>query len=159
MPGEFENPERRYKGFHPRQAASSAYYPSAPTSHASHQLYNNSTGAQWLVVRSINFISVGSLSGGLHNSAVGTVLGTVQSIVANERNLPGQHWYIDGTITNPVTFSFPQASTSTCWAHDYPICVLPPGWALWVQDQTAADACVGGFFWEAIFAEELDYIW
>jgi hypothetical protein len=159
MDDDFQNPRRAYRGFHPRQAASSAFYPGAPTTNATHQLFNNSSGAQWLILRNIHFISVGSLSGGLHQSAVGAISGAVQPIIPTEAGLPGQHWYIDGTITNPVSYTFPQSTTSTPWPHDYPIALIPPGWAFWVQDRTAADACVGGFFWEAVNSEEVDFDW
>jgi hypothetical protein len=37
--------------------------------------------------------------------------------------------------------------------------VLAPGWSLYVYPVNSATAAVVNFFWEAIFAEELDYIW
>jgi hypothetical protein len=159
MPGEFENPERRYRGFRPRQAASSYFVPTTPTNRATHSLYNNSTGSQWLVVRHIDAQSAGSCAGGFQNNTIGSSSGNVTTIVPNERTPPGQHFYQDVATISPYTFLFTAPNAVLMWSHDFPAAFIPPGWSFFIQALTSAAIVGVSFFWEYVFAEEVDYIW
>lgn len=159
MHGEFENPERRYRGFRPRQAYTSALAVSAPASHAIHSLYNNSSGSQWIVLRRIVAQSVSSPQGRLFQGTRGSNSGAVTPITANEAIGPGQHFYLDGALgVATYLFNVP-GTTGALWTHDFPACVLPPGWSFGLEDPTSTEAMAVSFFWEAVFAEELDYPW
>jgi hypothetical protein len=65
---------------------------------------------------------------------------------------------VDTTIVTPFALIL-QGGAANQWPHDFPMAIIPPGWSFTVQDPVSTEVCALSFFWEAIFAEELDYLW
>ncbi len=154
---EGENPTRRYKLFRPRQAAFGSFLSGTPTNKQSTSLFNNSTGEFYLAVRDLTipllngsaaFISV-------QQGSIGSHSGVEQPIVASAAALPGQVFSSD----TATSFNSAWLYGNGAWAHDYPIAILPPGWSLMVQCRIGAQAMAVGFIWEAIYPDELDFMW
>lgn len=46
------------------------------------------------------------------------------------------------------------------WTHDFPFAVIPPGWSLvFTNPATKPDTLYLSMVWEAIYADELDFMW
>lgn len=159
MQDDFENPARQYRGFRPRQAATSGYSPAAPTTNANHGLYNNST-IKYLVVRRVVCVCASAPVAIFQKGFFGSALGTVSPIMPGEALIEGQHTYADNPPSGQGIYLFTvPTSTGPAWQQDYPMCVLAPGWSLRITDPTAAEQMSVSFFWEAIFPRELDFDW
>lgn len=159
MDGDFDNPARQYRGFRPRQGASSGFIATAPVQNANHGLYNNSPN-KYLVVRRVVCICVSAPVAVFEHLLRGAVSGIVTPIVAGEALIDGQHTYSDAGSPGTGNFLFTAPTqTGPSWNQDFPMAVLPPGWSLRVVDPTVAEAMSVSFFWEAVFPRELDFDW
>jgi hypothetical protein len=162
---ESENPTRRYKWFRPRQAARATYYnPGFTNFFATVDLYNNSTGPYYLVVRALRISSFsGALQGTLYY-ARGQTTGSYKNGVplvpssATPPGLVGQAAI--AAIPANQDFAFEQAaSVDNFWNHDFPLAVLEPGGALVCSNKVVTVDLQVAFIWEYITADELDFIW
>jgi hypothetical protein len=159
MPGEHQNPDRRTRGFHPRQAMVSHVAPSAPTNKATFCLFNDSTGPHILAVRNILSTATVYGIGYLFQGSVGAITGRSVPIVVGGAKLAGVMLYNDQTTVAGVgNYVFPPAAGVPLWNQPYPLAYLQPGWSFIYQLNTAAAVCLAGFFWEALLPEELDYM-
>lgn len=152
---EGENPTRRYKSFRPRQAMLGSYLSTAPTHTATISLFNNSTGAQYLVVRDLFIPTVSAAPAFVsqQQGQIGTTAGLQQPVVSSNAALPGLVFFNDTTTVYNSAWLWSNGSFS----HEFPLAVLLPGWSFVVQARTGAQALAVGFIWEAIFADELDF--
>lgn len=157
---EGENPTRRYKWFRPRQAMRGFISQTGNSNFGTCLLYNNSSASHLLVVRSI--MPTPDLSSnytvGVIQGLQGTAGGTVQSVMAGDANKPGMLSSLDAaaayaqyvSILNPqFTFNFDLS---------VPLFVLPPGWSAFVQDLGGGANIDCAFLWEAIYPDELDWL-
>jgi hypothetical protein len=127
-------------------------------------LYNNSTGAQVLVVRDLHVDSNGEPIGtGYVSGTIGTHTGLEASLLVGDAIKPGLVYTLDDT----TLLSYDWGSTNgtavdAWWPHDFPFAVIQPGWSLFVQcnnrGATPADYIVS-FAWEAITSDELDFLY
>jgi hypothetical protein len=156
---EGENPTRRYRSFRPRQA-SRAVGSTAATNWATVRLYNNSTGSHYLVVRDWTFwtgsTSIAFASG---QGSIGTVPTTgITPLVAGTAAIPGQILVNDDATQINSDWATNDAGGQVSWMHDYPFAILPPNWWLAAQGRIQGSAINVAFLWEAILADELDYM-
>lgn len=160
---EGENPTRRYKSFRPRQAARGLISPSGSNSTTA-CLYNNSTAAQILVVRDIvpyansaPYAVVTSYQQGL----LGTKGGLVTPLWPGEAALPGVLTNFDTATAFTGDYALPifqVANGYAFWTHNFPFAIIPPNWSLVVQDGTNRGIYQVSFMWEAVFPDELDFL-
>jgi hypothetical protein len=163
---EYENPTRRYKWFRPRQAARGYLLDTSGISHPTGGLYNNSTGAHVLIVRELISTALPSVTGNVGWAYVqgmpGTVGGTVTPLIPMQGALPGQLWSADLAFYYTPDFLPPAVAGSgnfSYWGHEFPLAVLPPGWSIALAGALASGDVVLSVMWEAIYPEELDYLY
>jgi hypothetical protein len=162
VPGhEGDNPTRRYKWFRPRQAAWGFAQISAPTNFGTVSLYNNSGGAQYLVLRDWRAINISNNRVSMFYAvgAQGSSFMSGQSFMPDQPQLPGVCYDLDAGSATSTAFKFDQNVQQAWWPHDFPLAILPPGWSICFQNQSNATFMGGSFMWEAIFADELDFMW
>jgi hypothetical protein len=157
---EGENPTRRYKWFRPRQAARGFADTNAGSNFPTYYLFNNSTAAQYLVVRAIS----GQFGNGLALAYVqgnpGVALGTITPLIPGTAALPGLLTFLDAAAAITPDGggpSYQTATQGTSWNHEFPIAILPPNWSLAIADLGGSQPRAVSVFWEAIFADELDF--
>ena len=157
---EGENPTRRYKWFRPRQAMEGALAPQATaTNFATVSLYNDSRVSHYLVVRSLGLQLNGNFPTKImHQGTLGSHLGTEAPLIPAEARLPGLIYYGDQAAAEPGAQIYEFQSNS----RDYtilPFAVIPPGWSWGFQTNTVAGTLAYfNLLWEAIFADELDFL-
>jgi hypothetical protein len=162
MPDEIFNPNRRYKAFRPRQAARGLKATGTPTNLATVCMFNNTTGAQYLVLRDLtvsgtvgDLIAVSYLSG-----QIGTVPGKVSQMLPSQGVQVGLLTSLDTATVFAGDYSIALGQFGFWeWEHEFPLAVLEPGWSVIFQDATAAHAIVVSAMWESITTEELDWSW
>jgi uncharacterized protein affecting Mg2+/Co2+ transport len=156
---EGENPTRRYRSFRPRQAMRGTAS-TAAANWATVRLYNNSRGAHYLVVRDwIYWTGSGSVFFAYGQGVLGTVVtGGISPILAGEAANPGQLFTNDDATQITGDWGTNNALNQTGWGHDFPFAILPPNWWLAMQGRVQGASINTDFFWEAINADELDYM-
>jgi hypothetical protein len=155
---------RRYKWFRPRQA----YRGGAPVTNpgggkfATISLYNASTGPLVLVVRDLNW---GSTSGAA--ASLGYKQGRLSGTAGVVTPLfPGDHagaGLVDfqaaaAVLVGEYAYESP-ALTQGAWPHDFPLAIVPPGWAFFVCNQSAASPMGAGLIWEEVSIDELEFMY
>jgi hypothetical protein len=161
-PGEGENPTRRYKWFRPRQAARGYADSGVTANFGTVSLFNDSLGSHYLVVRSF---FAGHNSGdnavlSVSQGVLGTVVaGATQSIVAGDAKLPGALYIATPAAALSAPLISSNSSQDPSLYAGFPLVVLLPGWSLVEQPANGAARMDGFFLWEAIFADELDFMW
>jgi hypothetical protein len=160
--GEFYNPKRRWKDFRPRQASRGFKTTGVPTNLATISLFNNSTGAELLVVRDMTISGTASDQVAVSNvgGQVGSSQGLVHSVVVGGAATPGLVASIDTATVYPADYSIALSTLAVFeWMHDFPFGVLLPGASLVFQVTTAAHALSVSLLWEAVSEDQLDWAW
>ena len=158
---EGENPTRRYKSFRPRQAMRGYAAPAAPANKQTILLNNNSGADKYLVVRHFHVRQVNNDDIGI-GYVSGTLGGTAQQqggFFSGDGTLPGLVYSLDDATTRTYDFEVTPSNNVWLWNHEFPIAVLQPGQSLLFQDTTAVHAMAVGLVWEAIFPDELDWLY
>lgn len=129
-----------------------------PTNLGGLALYNNSQGAELLVVwfwslspDGANLGGIGVFKGKPPGSAV-----TPSPLVTDEAIYAGQLVQLDTTTVYARDFvtgftAVPQGDLSPM----LPWAVLQPGWSLVLQDQTTADPCAANIIWQVAHPQDL----
>lgn len=162
MAFEAENPTRRYKHFRPRQAARGGVGEVTPTNYATFALFNNSTASQLLIVRGVSY-AIGSRPpqwGMIEERLTGTP-GQTGNYFPSMGALPGLVDYSDQPAILPGDFvdGYSGATNASLPPLPFPLAVIEPGWSFFIQGMITGGGSSAGFIWEAIFPEELDYVW
>jgi hypothetical protein len=159
---EGENPTRRYKHFHPRQAKRGGFPTSAATNYATGALFNDSPN-QLLILRLVLLGTQGSdfMVSGMHDGRLAGTPGSVGNYVPSLGNLPGLVDFSDQAAA--LSYDFPLYDAAIDSAPElkptWPLAVIEPGWSFFVQATSTGDSIYASFIWEAIYPEELDYTW
>lgn len=161
LTNEGRNPTRPYKGFRPRQAMRGFGRFTSSVHRAALILTNNSRGSQYLVVRQVLVPYYNDSVGLSHfqGAIAGTSAGSVAPIMAGEAALPGLVSTIDAATVYTPDSEFAPSGDQVTLAPTMPVSILPPNWNLIVQNVVATGNLLVMFFWEAVFADELDYFW
>lgn len=157
---EGENPNRRYKWFRPRNAARGVITLTGPTNNATLSLFNNSTGPHVLIVRAF-MVSMTTAHLALvarQQGAQGTQGGQVVPLVAGEGARAGQLYSLDTATALTPDYLVPAQFNWPAFGLDLPFEVLLPQWSLSFQDTTAAETMRLAVLWEAVQADQLDYL-
>lgn len=153
---------RRYKWFRPREAVRGFGNQSSNTNNANVSLYNNSTGAQLLVVRGYRVSASAALSvdSAMVQGNPGGTLGNRQELMPNQATNPGVILINDfsAALTGTWRVIVPSGD-DTYWPHNFPFALIPPGWALQFQGIGTGTSMRVDFLWEAITIDQLDYFW
>lgn len=153
--------DRRYKWFRPRQAALGFANPSG-TGPLAAALYNNSTGAQLIVIRSVQWGEGGGFAGGfamqLIHGTNGTLVGPGVPFITGDNIPAGRIYANNGPVT--ITPQMSWSAFSSGIVTTLPIAILQPGWSAVFSDINSSGAVSAdvGFLWEAIEPDELDYL-
>jgi hypothetical protein len=159
---EIYNPDRRYKAFRPRQAARGVKSTGTPVNNSTVCLFNNTLGAQYLVVRDLtvngnvsDLVAASYLLG-----QIGAGPGKVSQLIPSMGVQVGIITSIDTATVYPPDYDIALSSTGTWeWEHDFPFAILEPGWSLIFQDTTVAHGLQVSAIWESINPDELDWSW
>lgn len=156
----------RPRAFRVRQAARGSINIS-PTNHGTLGIFNNASVDRVIVVRDW----VLSAATGMFPPPVGftyyqgmpgAVGGTVNSIDPTAGAIAGQLWSLDTTLTYNLDYCVWGAGNgaqSNPWVHEYPFALLPPGWSLLAQNPDNGSATALSVIWEAVKAEDIDYLY
>lgn len=120
-------------------------------------LFNNSTGAEVLVVRSLTTGVVSSLTYQVQwiHGSYGTDQGIVSPVLADSAAKPGR-LFGNKTTTVPVPdLIFGTGAVAIPSNSGYPIAIIPPLWSLAVTTSLVNLIVNLGWLWEAVPAEEL----
>lgn len=161
MDGEF-NPRRRYKDFRPRQAVRAFKNTGVPTNLATVSIFNDSTGPFVLMVRDLEISGNANdlIALSFFHAQVGTSQGNTSPLASNEARQNGLIASIDTATVYPADFTAPLTGQGVYyWWHDFPVAAIWPGWALVIQDGTAAHALAVSALWESIAIDELDFFY
>jgi len=143
----------RYKWFRPRQAARGGVPQTsvAGGKFGTVSLYNSSTGPTVLVVRDWVLYSSDSKAA-IFGYNQGRLSGTNYPSVPMFPGDGARAGLVDYQAANAALTGDYQINTATgvpfFWSHDFPFAVIPPGWALFVSQKTAAKIIAEGFIWE-----------
>lgn len=116
-------------------------------------LFNNSTGANYLVVRENFTIATTAfvLQGGYVQGRLSGTNFPAQPLVPTEKLQAGL-----------VDFSNQAAALAeislygnSAWFHDFPLAIIPPGWSWAWQSASAGDTIKVSFQWEAVDAQQI----
>jgi hypothetical protein len=155
------NPLRRYKWFRPRQAMRGVIGITPSTNYGTVSLFNNSTAAQLLVVRDFFVITgtAGIVDIILYQGSLGSAGGQMQPVVSGDAVTAGQLYSLDDASILTADYAVNTAYNQPRWGHEFPFQILQPGWSLVFQFATKTVLIDLSIMWEAILAEELDYLW
>jgi hypothetical protein len=159
---EGENPTRRYKSFRPRQAARGYFNAAVPTNWGTVYLYNDSTAAQLIVVRGCwaGFVTGNPALGYQVQGKTGTLIANAtHPIVAGGAKLPGSFYSDDLAAQFTDSPIFVINGITPVFTRQDIITVLLPGWSFAMQSTGTATSVEAFLLWEAIFADELDFMW
>jgi len=151
---------RRYHSFRPRQAAIGQRQISAPTNLPTVQLFNDSTGPFTLVVRDFTLVGTSgdTVAISVINSAIAAALGVTQPLYPLDGKRNGYMTSLDTATTfSQVYRTILGTSGFYGWYDNIPFVLIPPGWGVVWQGQTAAHGLTVSAIWESIEEEELDY--
>jgi len=146
---------RAWLKLYPRRASRGAVSSATNGNTAECSLYNNSTGAQILVVRSI-LQPIAATSVGLyyHQGPLGSLSGTIAPMIPDMPAHPGLLYQYNNPAPGTPDFYLPNPGGYPTWDHDFPIAMLPPNWSL-VVSGPGSSAPVS-FLWDWLYAQELD---
>jgi hypothetical protein len=133
----------------------SAYTPGPPTNNATHQLWNNSTASDVLVVRGFQGVTANAdwLYSQITSTKYGSPIGVVHHLIADHAPGPGLHYYADSATALPaIDYVAHSYFASTSWPYGFPVCILQPGFGLAVQASGAAHVMQLAFVWEYLDA-------
>jgi len=158
---EGENPTRRYKWFRPRQAACAAAANVTTADYGTFFLFNNSQGSHYLVVVDA-FLPIGSAIGARIKKSQGfsgSIANPTYPFIAGEATLPGLLYYSDEATAFTDYDQLAQTYNPAFNNMVVPRAVIPPGWS-WVVGSPSHGVEVSiSVLWEAIFPDELDWLW
>jgi hypothetical protein len=155
---------RRYKWFRPRQA----YRGGVPATtaglglFATISVYNSSTGPTVLVIRdwSVAATAAITLNTGYNQGRLNGTPGGVTPLFPGDRAGAGLVDYQAAGAVLSADYRMANAVlTSMGWLHNFPFAIVPPGWAFFIQQQSANKLISGGFLWEEVSIDELEYTW
>jgi hypothetical protein len=159
---EWENPERKYKWFRPRQAMRGQGNIS-PTNRATISLYNDTKGRNFLIVRDVRVQGLTTIRNQISylNAQIGSTTGCAQQpLLPSAPALGGTVYAIDTSTVYPPDFLMTSLTgIDATWPHDFPFAVLEPGWSLVVQSATTGGFMYVDFLWESIEPDQLDWFW
>jgi hypothetical protein len=156
----FPNPTRRYKNFRPRQALLGSRTTGTPVNLATVALFNNTLGPHWLVVRDATIVGQASALVNLsyRQGQIWTTSGIVSNMCNLDAQLPGTMGSIDTATVYTAMYAVGLPNGLYFWQHELPLAVVAPGWSLVIQEEVAAQGMTASLVWEAIFPEELDWL-
>ena len=155
---------RRYKWFRPRQAARGG----VPTTTASSAhfatigLFNSSTGPTVLVVRDWSAWLPSSTIVVLTGYNQGRLSGTnypASRLFPGDPSPAGLLDYSNQAGKLAGDYTLEASLNWIMWTHDFPIAVVPPGWTLFFQHQSAANPLAVSLLWEEVSIDELEYFY
>lgn len=157
---EGENPTRRYRSFRPRQAARGVITLTGPTNNATLSLYNNSSGVHVLVVRAFMVSSTVAhlVLVARQQGAQGASGGTIVPGVTGDGARAGLLYSLDTATAITPDYLVPSQFNWPAFGLEFPFEVLQPGWSLTFQDTTAAETMRLAVIWEAVQADQLDFL-
>jgi hypothetical protein len=157
----FTNPARRYKAFRPRQAVIGSRNTGTPTNLATVALFNNTSGPYWLVVRDATISGTASalVHAGYVQGQVWTASGVIQNMIITDAQLPGTIGSVDTATVFASAYLLTLPNGLWFWQHEMPWAVIAPGFSWVVQAVVVAQGIQASFIWEAIFPEELDFLY
>ncbi len=120
-------------------------------------IYNDSAGAELLVLRScfFNAVTMGQVGVQWIQGTWGTDQGTYARVLADGGLLAGK-LYGNQTTTAPVNqFQFNTVAQAWVMNQSYPFAIIPPNWSLAFTPTASFDACAISAVWEAVPASEL----
>jgi len=141
-----------------RVAFAGGNLPATSAQNSFFQLFNNSQGAEYLVVRDwmVNFSVTGRAFFSIGQS---NLAGTSQTVYpAFSGQVPPPGIFTIGSSATTILSGYVVdnvANTPISWVHNYPFCVLSPGWYLTFQLNAADNAGFVSAWWAAALAEEL----
>lgn len=162
MAFEAENPTRRYKHFRPRQAARGGVGAVTPTNYATFALFNNSTASQLLIVRAVSYgINSAPVQWGMIEARLTGTPGQTGNYFPSMGELPGLVDFSDQPAILPGDYvdGYSLETSVSLAPFPFPLAVIEPGWSFFIQATSMGNPSAAGFIWEAIFPEELDYVW
>jgi hypothetical protein len=123
------------------------------------QLFNNSSYAEYLLLRdwSVTAEAIEAIRLTLTQTNLGLTTVPVTSYLPTETPPPGL--ITAGTTTTGIGNGYNivvAADVLTGWSHNYPFCIIPPGWYFSAQIVALNHALTFNVMWEAIKPEQLD---
>ena len=134
----------------------------AVTNLATFFIYNNTTGAQLLVVRDL---TLNGAAGGTYVASYvlgpqGAGPGKVQQMVPSNPVQVGVITSQDATVAFPGDYVVALSTTGVWeWEHDFPFAVLEPNWTLVFQNPALGNPGSVSAVWETVYEDQLDYAW
>jgi len=151
----------KYTHLRPRRMAFAGGTVAATASvHGTAQLFNNSSYAEYLILRDFQF---GSTAGSVWFITLNQTTLSLTAVAATpylpiEAPPPGavsQGTTATALATNGYNLAQFGAAAGS-WGHDFPFCIIPPGWYLSIQVLAVNQALYYSLMWEAIKPEQLD---
>lgn len=153
---------RRYKWFHPRQAAraGSPSVAGVSSKFVTIALYNSSTGPTVLVVRRVLF-TANQLYGMFY--VQGRLTGTNYPAARLWPGEPAAAGLVDSSQAGAAgaydSYLTPGDVGLGAGGDTIPIAIVPPGWSFVLQNSAADTAAGVSFVWEELSIDELEYFW
>ena len=141
----------------PQRCMRGGVLPFTPTNLGTVSLYNNSTGAEVLVIWYVNTNSSDTvLQAGIIQGKQGTAQTTVAPLITGNPIFAGQVCKLDTTTVMPFDqcFQYGQNPSASINA-DLPWAILQPGWSFVVQDTGDADEMCCSFVWQAAHVADI----
>jgi len=137
-----------------RRWYTSLYAPGAAVNFATHALYNSATISKLIVVKAATvtgFPTTARPRIGLLHGTLGANLGLVTPLFAGEPAPNGQHFYVDAAaLSADMLMQIPLSNVVVTSCTNNMLCVLPPGWSLYIGTPTIAQTVAVGFWWEEL---------
>ncbi len=129
---------------------------SLASNYSSVSLYNNSSGAESLIVRWVNNYQTQTLGLGFwwQQGVFGATAGKWEPITATQALLAGQVWSNQTTVAPTLYYETFNLSIHHVVTPEWPIAVIPPGWSLVAGVNTVATGVFVSWLWEAVPASE-----
>ena len=130
-----------------------------PTNNATLGLFNNSQGAEllivWVAYPALNIIN--SCGFGLFQGSIGGTVIRPQALYTTGAPTAGIVTKLD-TATNYSLYQFWDLGMSppTAMHVNLPWAILDPGWSFIIQDQKAGDTFGANVVWQSVFPEEIE---
>lgn len=136
--------------------------PTANNNFAIAELYNNSTGADLLLVWFISHGHGGNappIAVGTEQGHTATTLGTATPLVSGWTPQAGLIYYDNTATAVPADYWLSDNSTPTpLYGVGMPLSVLQPGWSFFIRTMGSSTVDVPlGFIWQAVHPEDLLY--
>ena len=142
--------------FNPYRAMRGASYSQAATNLATFGLYNNTRGAELLVLWIASCIFGGDIISGLHQGLAGTVQTNTTPFMPSQAPTAGQVTFQD--TASVISYDLAPVFQNNLAPHMNPIVpwiVLEPGWSYLFQDQKTGQTDSMSFIWQSVHREDL----